>query len=88
MTRTAVPLIVLGEPIRHRLAEIKVPTLVVHGEEDPVFPLDHGQALATAIPDAELLVLPESGHLVLSPSWDLVVPAILIHSIRWTTNTT
>ncbi|MBI1928450.1 alpha/beta hydrolase [Candidatus Poribacteria bacterium] len=73
-------LIALGEPIRHRLGEIGVPTLVVHGENDPVFPLDHGQAMATEMPNAELLVLPDSGHLVLSPSWDLAVPAILNHT--------
>jgi pimeloyl-ACP methyl ester carboxylesterase len=80
-------LIALGAPIRQRLSELKVPTLVIHGEKDPVFPLDHGQALATEIPDAELLVLPESGHLVLSPSWDLVVPAILSHTSRSMTHT-
>ncbi|MGH7501280.1 MAG: alpha/beta fold hydrolase [Longimicrobiales bacterium] len=73
-------LIAVNEPIRERLAEIDVPTLVIHGENDPVFPLDHGQALADEIPGAELLVLPETGHLVLSPNWDLVVPAILKHT--------
>ena len=69
-----------GEPVRQRLAEITAPTLVIQGEKDPVFPIDHGQTLASAIPGAELLVLPESGHLVLAPSWDLVVPAILRHT--------
>jgi pimeloyl-ACP methyl ester carboxylesterase len=73
-------LITLGEPIRQRLAQIQVPTLVIHGEKDPVFPLDHGQALAQEIHGAKLLVLPESGHLVLAPSWNLVVPAILAHT--------
>ena len=73
-------LIALGEPIRQRLAQIQVPTLVIHGEKDPVFPLDHGQALAQEIHDAKLLVLQESGHLVLAPSWNLVVPAILEHT--------
>ncbi|MGH2360633.1 MAG: alpha/beta fold hydrolase [bacterium] len=70
------------DPIRHRLGEIRVPTLVVHGEKDPVFPLDHGQAMATEIPAAEFLLLPDCGHLVLSPSWDLVVPAILEHTSK------
>jgi pimeloyl-ACP methyl ester carboxylesterase len=73
-------LLALGEPIRPRLAQIQVPTLVIHGEKDPVFPLDHGQALAQEIHDAKLLVLPESGHLVLAPSWHLIVPAILEHT--------
>ena len=74
-------LIDVGEPIRPRLQEIEAPTLVIHGENDPVFPLDHGRALAWEIPGAKLLVLPGSGHLVLEPSWDLVVPAILAHTL-------
>jgi pimeloyl-ACP methyl ester carboxylesterase len=73
-------LIDVGEPIRPRLAEIEAPTLVIHGEMDPVFPLDHGRALAAELPNARLLVLPGSGHLVLGPSWDLVVPALLAHT--------
>jgi pimeloyl-ACP methyl ester carboxylesterase len=65
------------EPIRPRLAEITAPTLVIHGDEDPVFPLGHGEALAREIPDAELLVLGGSGHLPTRPVWDRVIPAIL-----------
>lgn len=53
---------------------------MIHGEKDPVFPLDHGQALAAEIPNAEFLVLQGSGHLVLSPNWEVVVPAILRHT--------
>jgi len=59
-----------------------VPTLVIHGERDPVFPLDHGQAMVTEIPGAEFLLLPETGHLILAPSWGLVVPAILRHTSK------
>lgn len=73
-------LIAQGDPIRHRLGEIRAPALVIHSEKDPVFPLDHGQAMAAEIPGAQFLMLPGSGHLVLSPSWDLLVPAILSHT--------
>ena len=48
-----------GPSFRDRLGEIAVPTLVVHGDDDPLFPLAHGEALAREIPDAELLVIPE-----------------------------
>ena len=34
-----------SETTRARLAEIDVPTLVVHGSDDPLFPLPHGEAL-------------------------------------------
>ena len=40
--------------MRDRLGEIRVPTAVVHGTADPMFPLEHGRALAAAIPGATL----------------------------------
>jgi pimeloyl-ACP methyl ester carboxylesterase len=42
---------------RERLAELAMPTLVVHGRRDPIFPLGNGKALAREIPGARLLVL-------------------------------
>jgi fermentation-respiration switch protein FrsA (DUF1100 family) len=44
------------------LADIVAPTLVVHGDEDPVFALGHGLALAEEIPGARLMVIPRLGH--------------------------
>jgi pimeloyl-ACP methyl ester carboxylesterase len=67
------------EPLDVR--RIATPTLVVHGSEDPFFPLPHGVALAEAIPDATLLVLPGVGHEVPPPeTWDAVIPAMLEHT--------
>ena len=40
----------VGEPFRGRIGEIRAPTLVVHGEEDPVFPLGHALALEERSP--------------------------------------
>ncbi|QSR25114.1 alpha/beta hydrolase [Nocardioides aromaticivorans] len=57
-------------------ADIRVPTLVVHGELDPAFPLAHGEALRDAVPGARLVVLPGSGHDVAPPVWDLFVDAL------------
>ena len=34
-----------GAPMRNRVGEITVPTLVIHGDEDPIFPLGHAEAL-------------------------------------------
>ena len=42
--------------------EISQPVLVIHGEEDPILPLPNGQALASGIPSAQLIVLPGVGH--------------------------
>jgi pimeloyl-ACP methyl ester carboxylesterase len=70
-----------GEPVRGRLGEIEAPTLVLHGTEDPLFPIAHGEQLATEIPDAKLLRLEGMGHQVPPRElWDTVVPAILEHT--------
>ena len=62
---------------RERLATLDMPALVVHGTEDPMFPVAHGEALAREIRGAELLVLEGSGHELARRDWDVVVPAIL-----------
>lgn len=63
-------------PDRGGFADIRVPTLVVHGELDPAFPLAHGEALRDTIPGARLVVLPQAGHDVAPPVWDLFVSAL------------
>ena len=50
------------EHILSRLAEIRGPTLVIHGDADVPVPLAQGQALAAGIPGARLIVLPGVGH--------------------------
>jgi pimeloyl-ACP methyl ester carboxylesterase len=44
------------------LRTLHVPTLIVHGTDDPLIPLRGGVATARAIPDAELLAIPGMGH--------------------------
>jgi pimeloyl-ACP methyl ester carboxylesterase len=66
-----------GERRRERLGAIDVPTLVVHGAEDPLFPRGHGVALAREIAGAELLVLEHTGHELPRRMWGLVVPRML-----------
>ena len=60
--------------------DITAPTLVVHGDLDPVLPLPHGQALRDAIPGATLLILEGAGHDLPKPLWDVFVPALLQHT--------
>ncbi|PWN03085.1 alpha/beta hydrolase [Nocardioides silvaticus] len=67
-------------PANGGFGDIAVPTLVVQGEVDPVFGPRHGEALAAAVPGARLLVLPDTGHDVPPPTWDLFVPALLEHT--------
>lgn len=43
-------------------ADITVPVLVLHGEDDRVVPAAHGRWLASRIPSAELWLRPGEGH--------------------------
>ncbi len=63
-----------------RLAEIAVPTLVIHGTHDPLFPLPHGEALAREIPGAKLLVIDGLGHELPPWAWDEVLPALIANT--------
>jgi pimeloyl-ACP methyl ester carboxylesterase len=69
-----------GELPRDQLSSIAVPTLVVHGTADPMFPLEHGLALVDTIPGAELLVLEGAGHGVVRADWERIVRAIIRHT--------
>lgn len=64
------------DPGRARLGEIAVPTLVIHGSDDPLFPPAHGEALAREVRGATLLLLPGVGHEFPRSAWDEVLPAI------------
>ncbi len=50
--------------VRPRLIEIACPTLVGCGAEDSWSPLAQHQEIAAAIPGAQLVAIPESGHMV------------------------
>jgi pimeloyl-ACP methyl ester carboxylesterase len=62
---------------REPLSSISVPTLVIHGTADPMFPPEHGEALAEEIPGARLVLLQRAGHGVDRADWDTVARAIL-----------
>jgi pimeloyl-ACP methyl ester carboxylesterase len=65
-----------SEPI----SSIASPTLVIHGTADPMFPLEHGQALAKEIPVAKLLTIEGAGHGVDRADWETIAQAILEHT--------
>lgn len=60
-----------------QLRELDVPALVVHGEVDPLVPVENGRRTAEAIPGARLLVVPTMGHDLPRPCWPEIVDAIV-----------
>jgi pimeloyl-ACP methyl ester carboxylesterase len=69
-----------GEPPPASVSAISAPTLVIHGTADPMFPLEHGEALAAEIPGARLVALQGAGHGVYREDWDSIVREILEHT--------
>lgn len=59
-----------------KLGSIKVPTLVIHGGDDPLVPVEGGKETAKSIPGAELLIIDGMGHSLPEPVWSQIVEAI------------
>lgn len=73
-------LLVGEEDFEGRLAEIKAPTLVIHGTHDTVLPYEHALALVQEIPGAALLTLEGSGHEIHADDWDTIIKGIIAHA--------
>ncbi|MCV0382764.1 MAG: alpha/beta fold hydrolase [Erythrobacter sp.] len=67
---------------RARLAEVKVPTLVLHGEADPLVRPEGGRDTAAAIPGARLKTIPGWGHDLPAELVDELADAIAEHAAR------
>ncbi|MFX1340169.1 MAG: alpha/beta fold hydrolase [Promethearchaeota archaeon] len=64
------------------LASIKVPTLVIHGSDDPLVPVEGGKDTAEAIPDAELLIIEGMGHSLPPETWSQIINAITLNASK------
>jgi proline iminopeptidase len=51
-----------GWTVMDRLGEIRVPTLVMAGREDFIFPPEYQEQLAAGIPNARLVIIDRAGH--------------------------
>jgi pimeloyl-ACP methyl ester carboxylesterase len=60
-----------------QLGSVRVPVLVVWGAADRIYPPEHGEAFAKAIPGARLVVLDKAGHLP-----QLEAPSALLDAIQ------
>lgn len=63
-----------------RLRGVTVPTLVLHGEADPLVPVECGVATAKAIPGAKLERIPGMGHALPIALWPRIIEAIAAHA--------
>jgi pimeloyl-ACP methyl ester carboxylesterase len=56
--------------------QVKVPTLIIHGSEDPILAPDHGEALRDAIANSRYLFVPGMGHVLNGHFYELIIPAM------------
>jgi pimeloyl-ACP methyl ester carboxylesterase len=62
------------------VATITVPTLVIHGSEDPLVPVEAAKDTAESIPGAELLIIDGMGHDLPREVWPQLVDVIAAHT--------
>ena len=65
---------------RGRLARVTTPTLVLHGEDDPLVKLEAGQDTAKHIPGAKLVTIPGWGHDLPMELVDRLADEIALHA--------
>jgi pimeloyl-ACP methyl ester carboxylesterase len=61
------------------LEKLSVPTLVLHGADDPLVPVEAGRHTAAQIPGSTLTVIPGMGHDIASGLIPILVEAIAAH---------
>jgi len=65
---------------RARLAQVRVPTLVLHGEDDPLVKVQAGEDTARHIPGARLVTIPGWGHDIPVPLVPRIAEEIVAHA--------
>lgn len=63
------------ESVQH----LSAPLVVIHGTTDPVFPIEHGRALAAAVAGTRLVEVPGGGHELHRNDWPIMIDAIAAH---------
>jgi len=64
------------------LRNVRTPTLVIHGDSDPLVPVACGVDVADAIPGSTLLRIPRMGHALPIPMWPQIIGAIAAHTAQ------
>ncbi len=62
------------------LADLSVPTLVIHGTADTLVQPSGGERTAEVIPDAKLLTVEGMGHDLAPPLWPQIIDAVAAHA--------
>jgi len=69
--------VLAAEPRLERLHGVRVATLVIHGKDDILVPIENGRMVAAAVPGARMLELEGMGHDIPKRVWPQVIDAIV-----------
>jgi pimeloyl-ACP methyl ester carboxylesterase len=69
-----------SESRKRALGSIKVPALVIHGDRDPLVPVECGIDTASAISTSRLLIIEGMGHALPISKWPEIIEAIARHA--------
>ena len=67
---------------RYYLERIHIPTLVVHGERDPLALQRDGRAIAHAIARAQLLLIPGMGHMFFHRELESIIAELVLEHLK------
>jgi pimeloyl-ACP methyl ester carboxylesterase len=81
MARQNIAILANGDR-RPSLSSLKIPTLVIHGADDPLIPVEGGKDTARVIPGARLLIIKGMGHDMPKGVWAEIVDAISSHTAQ------
>ena len=62
-----------------KIQSIKIPTLIVHGEEDPLLKVKNAYKMHKLIPGSELIIIEDMRHLIEQPILDQFKDKLIIH---------
>ena len=70
-------IVLFARPWGFSLGDIRVPIRFWHGDADHIVPLEHGRHQAALVPDSELVIRPNEGHMGSLDAADEIIAAIL-----------
>jgi pimeloyl-ACP methyl ester carboxylesterase len=74
--------VLASQPRLERLRGVRVPTLVIHGLDDTLIPVDNGRAVAAAVPGSRLVEIEGMGHDLPKRVWPQLLDEIVALSER------
>ena len=64
------------------LQKINCPSLVIHGDKDPVVLLRHGKAVADAIPKAQFIMINGMGHTFFNRDLEAKIAKLVVDHLK------